>query len=210
MPLRPMPRLSPLQRASAAIAKAATTKRYVTDHCGGTVPSWPRITIQVEPQIAVKMQKGITTWRSRSLAAVLFPGRPSARSRGVITGSCCRSHACIANQSGPEADKARLSQRRDCGGETVERFALLVPAGDDADLTRAPFIEIEALRPQALAFLIAHAEENLVRFDGIDEPVLSGGSDFLRGRVGGAGIVEPQIAFEHREDLRGEVAALGQ
>ena len=40
---------------------AAMMKRYVTDHCGGTVPSWPRMTIQVDPQIAVKMTNGMAT-----------------------------------------------------------------------------------------------------------------------------------------------------
>ena len=46
------------------MAIAAITKRYVTDHCGGTVPSWPRMTIQVDPQIAVKTMNGRTTVRS--------------------------------------------------------------------------------------------------------------------------------------------------
>ena len=31
-----------------------------------------------------------------------------------------------------------------------------------------------------------------------------------RGGIRGAGILQPQVILEHREDLRGEIAALGQ
>src|SRR5690242_6997014 len=97
------------------------------------MPSWPRITIHVEPQITVKMAKGIATERST------------------------RSFTL-------------LSQGGERGGEPIDGLGVRIPAGDEADLARAPLIEVRALGAEARRFLIGRAQEQLVGFDGINEP----------------------------------------
>ena len=110
------------------------------------MPSWPRITIQVEPQIAVKMMNGMTTDRAEAARlGVQFVA--SRRWRGFIADVLVVGSTC-ANQWRGRGDKLGLcvpSQRGDCGGEPVERLALLVPAGDEPDFARPPVVEIEAL-----------------------------------------------------------------
>ena len=43
----------------------------------------------------------------------------------------------------------------------------------------------------------------------MQQAVAAGAGDLLRRGIGPARIVEPQIVFEHRQQLRGEEAALG-
>ena len=61
-------------------------------------PSQHRITIQVEPQMAVKMMNGTVTERSRSAGARSIGSSPWARSRGFIVSTATRQAGAAANQ----------------------------------------------------------------------------------------------------------------
>src|SRR6185503_14891516 len=95
-------------------------------------------------------------------------------------------------------------------GETFDRRALSVLAGDEANLARSPLVEIVAHRLQSLRLVVGDLEENLVGLDRVDQPLRRSSGELLPGCVRGTGVLQPQVAVEHREDLRGEVAALGE
>ena len=65
--------------------------------------------------------------------------------------------------------RSRRSQGGDGGSEALERFALLVPAGDQADLARTPIVKIETLRAEPVGFGGRDVQEDLVGFHRIDQ-----------------------------------------
>src|SRR5437763_1280996 len=96
------------------------------------------------------------------------------------------------------ASMPRPSMRRSC---LFQRAALLVAAGDEANVAGSAVVEIETLGAQTSGLLGAGANEHLIRLDRIDQPVAGGGCKGLRRVVRGAGVRQPKITFDHCENL---------
>src|SRR3954466_14970477 len=111
------------------------------------------MTIHVEPQMAVKMANGIATSRKRS------------------PGSC-------ALLNSPPARSSQPGERRD---ELVDGPQVGIPARDEANLARPPFIEIEPQRTQFCRFRIADAEKHLIGLDRVDQAIGRRLSQLCRG-----------------------------
>src|SRR6478609_2483415 len=115
------------------------------------MPSWPRMTIQVDPQIAVKMMKGRTTERSPSSS--IFASSV-LKSRGMVER---RYATCISKPIKARLLTIRgayaLSQRRDRGCKSLNRLAGMIPACHEADFARSPIVKIETLIAQARGLL---------------------------------------------------------
>src|SRR6478735_4965647 len=64
-----------------------------------------------------------------------------------------------------------------------------------------------AMRGRSSALGGGAAQEHLVGFDRVQQPLGSGSGDLGRGGVGSGGVVQPQVVLEHGEDLGGEITA---
>src|SRR5438309_6100724 len=89
----------------------------------------------------------------------------------------------------------------------------LIPGGDEARVAcalRAPVVELETGRAQRPATLGAEPDEHLVRLHGVQERRARGSTDGLREGVGARGVAPPYARLEVREQLRRQVAGLGE
>src|SRR5437660_8533553 len=89
----------------------------------------------------------------------------------------------------------------------------LIPGDDEARFAcalRAPVVELESGRAQRPATLGAEPDEHLVRLHGVQERGARGSTDGLREGVGAPGVAPPYARFEVREQLRRDVAGLGE
>ena len=134
-----------------------------------------------------------------------------------MVGDCCpRSapRACPLRPACGSCRRAVRSEARERGAQRVD-FALgLVPGDHQARLAVVrwpPVVELEARRAQALASLDAKAHEYLVALDRVQQVRRRGRvRHALRERVAALGVALPQAGLDVGEELRSDVARLGE